>query len=61
MIAAQRSGQPREIAETALFLVSDEASYVTGQTIFVDGGLLLPAITTADYMRGDRAHQDFTG
>ncbi len=61
MIVAQRSGQPREIAETALFLVSDEASYVTGQTIFVDGGLLLPAITTADYMRGDRAHQDFTG
>jgi enoyl-[acyl-carrier-protein] reductase (NADH) len=45
----------------ALFLATAEASYVTGQTIFVDGGLLLPAITTADYMKGDRAGQGFSG
>ncbi len=61
LIVAQRSAKPREIADLALFLASAEASYVSGQTIFADGGLLLPAITTADYMRGDRANQEFTG
>lgn len=34
-----RGGQPEEIAEVALFLVSDAASYVHGQAIAVDGGL----------------------
>lgn len=61
LIVAQRNGQPREIADMALFLASDESSYVTGQTIFVDGGLLLPGVTTAEYLRGDRAPQAFTG
>ena len=34
-----RRGEPDEIAAAALFLISDLASYVTGQTLFVDGGL----------------------
>ena len=34
----KRMGQPSEIAEVAAFLVSDKASYVTGQLIFVNGG-----------------------
>ena len=33
-----RFGKPEEVANAALFLVSDDASYVTGQSIIVDGG-----------------------
>ncbi|MGH9667249.1 MAG: SDR family NAD(P)-dependent oxidoreductase [Bryobacteraceae bacterium] len=39
--AIQHLGQPSDIAEVALLLASDNASYLTGQTIVVDGGLLL--------------------
>lgn len=35
-----RLGEPREIAKVAAFLASDEASYITGQTIYPDGGRL---------------------
>ncbi|MGF1454991.1 MAG: SDR family NAD(P)-dependent oxidoreductase [Alphaproteobacteria bacterium] len=35
----KRGGEPIEIAQTALFLASDAASYVNGQAIVVDGGL----------------------
>lgn len=39
-----RIGQPSEIAEVALLLASDRGSYITGQTIVVDGGLILSAL-----------------
>ena len=35
-----RLGRPSEVASVALFLASDESSYVTGETIYVDGGRL---------------------
>lgn len=35
-----RIGEPAEIAAIAAFLASDDASYITGQTIFADGGRL---------------------
>jgi len=37
----QRLGQPEEMARVVLFLISPLASWVTGQTLFVDGGYLL--------------------
>ena len=38
MMPAKRGAQPEEIAETILFLASDHARYLTGQSIAVDGG-----------------------
>jgi NAD(P)-dependent dehydrogenase (short-subunit alcohol dehydrogenase family) len=40
----QRIGQPRDVAELALLLASDKGSYITGQTLTVDGGFLLPGL-----------------
>jgi len=35
----RRLGEPREVADTIVWLASDRASYVTGQTVLVDGGM----------------------
>jgi len=40
----QRLGQPSDVAELALLLASEKGSYITGQTLVVDGGFLLPGL-----------------
>ena len=44
MIPLSRYGTPADIANAVAFLASDEASYITGITIRVDGGLILPGM-----------------
>lgn len=39
-IPLQRAGEPREVAQTILFLASSQASFITGQSYTVDGGRL---------------------
>ncbi len=41
----KRLANPGEIAAAVRFLVSDEASYITGASLRVDGGILLPVVT----------------
>jgi acetoacetyl-CoA reductase len=41
-IPVQRIGQPEDIAAAVSFLASDDASFITGQTISVNGGSLMP-------------------
>ena len=38
VVPMQRPAQPDEVANVALFLASDEADYMTGQTLYIDGG-----------------------
>ena len=40
-IPANKMGNPKHIADLALFLASSKANYITGQTISVDGGLYM--------------------
>tara|TARA_B100001540_G_scaffold305361_1_gene316177 strand:- start:74 stop:790 length:717 start_codon:yes stop_codon:yes gene_type:complete len=40
-IPLNKFGSPEDISKLVMFLMSDEASYITGQTISIDGGLLM--------------------
>lgn len=41
VIPLKRAGTPEDVAEAALFLASDAASYITGQVLSVDGGMFM--------------------
>ncbi|MFC5588461.1 3-oxoacyl-[acyl-carrier-protein] reductase [Sporosarcina soli] len=41
MIPLGKLGNPEDVAKTVLFLLSDDAAYITGQTIHVDGGMVM--------------------
>lgn len=41
LIPDQRVGEPEDIARTAVWLASDQSDYITGTTLFVDGGMTL--------------------
>lgn len=43
-----RIGEPDDVADAVVFLVSDSASYITGETLVVDGGALLAPTVAAD-------------
>lgn len=43
-IPLHRSGTPRDVGEAVAFVAGDEASYITGTTVRVDGGLILPGM-----------------
>ena len=42
-IPAKRAGTPEDVAKAVGYLLSDEASYITGQSLLVDGGLVRAA------------------
>jgi glucose 1-dehydrogenase len=41
LIPAKRIGEPHEIGRAAVWLASDDADYINGITLFVDGGMTL--------------------
>jgi NAD(P)-dependent dehydrogenase (short-subunit alcohol dehydrogenase family) len=55
-VLLRRSGKAEEIGYTALFLASDESSYITGTDIVVDGGWF----SSAPYLGNERSHHMLT-
>jgi NAD(P)-dependent dehydrogenase (short-subunit alcohol dehydrogenase family) len=49
VLATGQVGQPEDIAATALFLASDAARQLTGQTIVVDGGWVIHSPIPQDH------------
>jgi glucose 1-dehydrogenase len=54
-IPFHRVGRPEEVSEIALFLASEQASYITGSMIYADGGL---SLSSSNYFLESRIEQD---
>lgn len=48
-IPMQRLAEPREVAYGALFFASDESRYITGQSLVIDGGMIVPEVPAQLY------------
>jgi glucose 1-dehydrogenase len=54
-IPIDRLGSPEEVANAVEFLASDKSSYITGTTIYVDGGMTLyPSFGLTSYSSHDQ-------
>ncbi|MDD4018509.1 MAG: SDR family oxidoreductase [Kiritimatiellae bacterium] len=49
-IPMQRFARPEEIGNLVVYLVQEQANYITGTTIYMDGGALLPVVPENTYM-----------
>ena len=52
-IPLKRAGRPEDIGRAVAFLASDKASYITGVTLRVDGGLILPGMPEDPLLSGN--------
>jgi NAD(P)-dependent dehydrogenase (short-subunit alcohol dehydrogenase family) len=48
-IPLKRYGSPQEVGAAIVFLASEAAGYITGTTLFIDGGALLPVVVDNDF------------
>ena len=60
-IPLQRRAEPQDIADATLFLLSDKSSYITGQTLTVDGGATLGSAgdNLPEFVTNPRIRQQF--
>ncbi|MCA8888489.1 MAG: SDR family oxidoreductase, partial [Parvularculaceae bacterium] len=54
-VPLNRIGDPEEVAEAVYFLASPASSYITGQTLYVDGGRLVRSAASDYIERGSEA------
>ncbi|MFN8485368.1 MAG: glucose 1-dehydrogenase [Anaerolineae bacterium] len=52
-----RAGQPQDIATAVVFLASDDASYITGQTLIIDGGVTAVGLTPDQYTNAQQGRR----
>jgi NAD(P)-dependent dehydrogenase (short-subunit alcohol dehydrogenase family) len=56
-IPQRRYGTPEDVADLALFLASDESSYINGEMIYVDGGAMWAWSKPSDDARYPRTYE----